>query len=330
MKKLVIFVLNLILLGGLVGCVGEKNEIVFADAGWDSIQFHNAVAGYIAVSAFGYDSYREIRGTTPVTHQGIIQGEIDVHMEEWTDNIPSYAEDLNDNLLVDLGVNFDDNFQGLYVPRYVIEGDEERGIKAMAPDLKTVEDLKKYSHIFIDDENPKKGRIYGAIPGWEIDEILYRKYKYLKLDESYVYFRPGSDAALTAVLSDAYLNKKPIVGYYWQPTWLLGMYDFVLLEDRPFTTVEDFQAGKTEMPSMNINIAVSNSFYQKDSEFCEFLRNYYSTSKLISEALAYTQSNNVEYLATAKWFLKEYDYLLDEWLTQDKAELVRNSLEEIQ
>lgn len=328
MKKTIIIILNFILLGGLVGCIEPKNEIIFADAGWDSIQFHNAVAGLIAVEAFGYDGYRELRGTTPVTHEGIIQGDIDVHMEEWTDNIPTYKQDVDDYLLVELGVNFDDNYQGLYVPRYVIEGDQVRGIKPMAPDLKTVEDLKKYPHVFVDDEKPHKGRIYGAIPGWEVDEILYRKYKYLGLDEDYIYFRPGSDAALSAVLSDAYLTKKPIVGYFWQPTWLLGMYDFVLLEDYPFTTIEDFQAGKTEMPSMEIKIAVSNNFYQKDPTFCEFLNKYNSNSTLISEALAYTQLNKVEYSATAKWFLNKYDYLLDEWLTPNQAQLVRKALGE--
>ncbi|WP_407058498.1 glycine betaine ABC transporter substrate-binding protein [Paracerasibacillus soli] len=49
-----------------------------------------------------------------------------------------------------VSTNFADNDQGLYVPAYVIEGDEERGIEPLAPDLETVEDLKKYPHIFKD------------------------------------------------------------------------------------------------------------------------------------------------------------------------------------
>lgn len=310
----------------LSGCSKDKNIIVFADAGWDSVQFHNAVAGFIAVEAFGYSDYKEVRGSTPITHEGLLQGEIDVHMEEWSDNIPSYQKDVEAGLLVDLGINFDDNYQGLYVPRYVIEGDPERGLEALAPDLKTVEDLKKYHHLFQEDKGSGKGRIYGAIPGWEVDQILHKKYLAYGLDEYYEYFRPGSDAALSAVLADAYLDGVPIVGYYWEPTWLLGKYDFVLLEDNPYTNLEDFQAGLTEMPAMEIRIAVSNDFYERNPDFCEFLSNYQTTSEMISEALAYAQENDVDFTATAKWFLNKYDHLLDEWLDADRAEMVRKGL----
>ena len=34
-----------------------------------------------------------------------------------------------------------------------------------------------YSKLFVDEENPSKGRIYGAIPGWAVDEVMFKKYK---------------------------------------------------------------------------------------------------------------------------------------------------------
>jgi glycine betaine/proline transport system substrate-binding protein len=321
-KVLICLMLGFVMI--LSACSSDDKTITFADAGWDSIQFHNAVAGFIAVEAFGYEGYKEVRGSTPITHEGLLQGQIDVHMEEWSDNIPSYQKDVDAGLLIDLGINFDDNYQGLYVPRYVIEGDSERGIQALAPELKTVEDLKKYASIFKDGSGLP--RIYGAIPGWEVDQILHRKYLAYNLNEYFEYFRPGSDAALSAVLSDAYLDGKPIVGYYWEPTWMLGKYDFVLLEDNPYTTKDDFQAGLTEMPPMDIRIAVSLDFHEKDPEFCEFLSKYQTSSAMISEALAYSQDNNVDFKETAKWFLNKYDNLLDQWLDSKRAEKVREAL----
>ena len=45
----------------------------------------------------------------------------------------------------------------------------------MAPGLKTVQDLKKYADVFPDDEKPGMGRIYRAIPGWEINEIMQKR-----------------------------------------------------------------------------------------------------------------------------------------------------------
>lgn len=330
MKKITVYLIAcLLLMSFFTGCsTAQKSELVFADAGWDSVKFHNAVAGFIATEGFGYESWREISGTTPIVHEGLLKGEIDVHMEEWTDNIATYQKDLSEGKLVELGVNFDDNMQGLYVPRYVIEGDPERGIEPVAPDLKTVQDLKKYKDVFPDDEQKDKGRIYGAIPGWEIDKIMYNKYVYNGLDEDYVYFRPGSDAALSAALTSAYEKGEPIVGYYWEPTWMLGKYDFVLLEDHPYDpdNPDAYQEGKTVCPSVRVTVAVSNKFYEKDPDFCDFLSKYETSSTLTSEALAHMQETGDDHIDTAKWFLKKYDELLDQWLDFEKAQRVRNAL----
>ena len=182
MKK-IISILMISAMFILSGCSGESNsskdtEIIFADAGWDSIKLHNAIAGTIAEQAFGY-SWKETPGSSTVLHEGLLMGEVDVHMENWTDNLSSYQDDVDAGKFNELGINFDDNHQGFYVPRYVIEGDASRCIEASAPDLKYVWDLKKYSEVFKDEENPDKGRVYGAIPGWEVDKIMC-KFSYFK------------------------------------------------------------------------------------------------------------------------------------------------------
>lgn len=84
------------------------------------------------------------------------------------------------------------------MPTFVIKGDPARGIEPMAPDLKTVKDLPKYWELFKDPEEPSKGRIYGAIPGWAVDETLYTKYQNYGLDKTFTYFSPGSETALAA------------------------------------------------------------------------------------------------------------------------------------
>lgn len=333
-SKIVIVVLASILLMSIVlsGCSdgqqSGKRKIVFANAQWESNMFHNAVAGRIAEEVFGY-TWEEVPGSTALMHEGLINGEIDVHMEEWTDNIPQYQPDVDAGNLQELSVNFGDNYQGLYVPRYVIEGDAERGIEALAPDLKSVKDLKNYADIFPDDEEVGMGRIYGAIPGWEVDTILQRKYEYLGLNENYVYFSPGSDAALQAAIISAYDKGEAVVAYYWEPTWLLGLYDLVLLEDEPYVDDESFKAGKTELPAMNVTVAVSNNFYENEDnkEMVEFLSRYETSSELTSEALGYMQENDADYFETAEWFLKEHSELLDKWLNQEDAATMRKALE---
>lgn len=299
-------------------------KLVFADAGWDSIKFHNAVAGLIAKEIYGY-SWSEVPGSSTILHEGLIKEEIDVHMEVWTDNLATYNEDLAAGKFKDLGVNFDDNHQGFYVPRYVIEGDTERGIEAIAPDLKYVWDLKKYPDLFPDAETKGMGRIYGGIPGWEVDTILHNKYLHYGLDENFIYFRPGSDAALSSAITSAYEKGEPIIAYYWEPTWLIGKYDMVLLEDKPYDAAT-YKEGKTQLPSVNVTIGVSNNFYEKDPGMVEFLSKYKTSSSLTSEALAYMQDTGANYTETAEWFLKKYDNFLDEWLNEEEAEIIRSYL----
>ena len=331
MKKFLgLILIGVLLVGSLTACSSDNSasggNIVFADAGWDSVKFNNAVAGLIAEELYGY-TWEEVPGSSPVTHEGVLNGEIDIHMEEWTMNIPTYYEDVEAGRLQELSVNFDDNYQGFYIPRYVVEGDSERNIEPMAPDLKTVEDLKKYSDLFPDDENEGMGRIYGAIPGWDADDLMYAKYEHYNLDENYTYFRPGSDPALSTALSDAYERGEGVVGYYWEPTWLMGKYDFIALEE-PEADDDKYKDGSTAIPATDTTVVMSNKFYEDEAnkELVDFLSNYKTSSQLISDALGHIQDTGDNYEETAKWFLQENDNLLDEWLNKEDAQTMRDSL----
>ncbi len=313
----------------LAGC-GEKAAkqkditIVFGEAGWDSIKFHDAVAMYIIQNAFGYKT-EEVSGATAITYSALLKGDVDVYMEIWTDNLASYKDDVSSGKIKEVGVNFDDNAQGLYVPRFVIEGDAERGIAPMAPDLEYVADLARYSHVFKDDETPGKGRMYGAIPGWEVDNIVFAKYQHYGLESNFVYFRAGSDAALAAAFAAAYGKGQAIVGYYWEPTWLTGKYDLVLLKDEPYDA-SVYRSGECEFPAVPVTICVSAQMEEKAPEVVRFLERYRTSSAMTSAALAYIEENNAFYMDAAKWFLKEYEEVWTAWLDDKEVKAVKATL----
>lgn len=298
-----------------VSAADEKKEIVFADVGWDSIELNNAIAGLIAEEIFGY-TWSEVPGSTPITHEALINSEIDVNMEEWTNNITTYQEDLNAGKFTELGINFDDNYQGLYIPAYVAE---------KYPDLKNVKDLAKYPELFADPEDPHKGVIYGGIPGWEATEIMQKKINAYGLDEYYNYVVPGSTPALDSVITSAWDKKEPFVAYYWEPTWLMGKYDLVLLEDSPYDAAT-YKDGIGACPAVTVTIAVSNEFAQSNPEFCDFLSKYHTGSQLISEGLAYMQDNKADHSEAARWLLAQHPELAEEWLTPDQEKTLAASL----
>ena len=335
MKKKVLVLASVAILAmvtALTGCGSsakteapkKATKVILADAGWDSLKFHNAVVSFIAKNGYGLDS-EIMNGSTPIVHTALVRGDVDVLTEGWTDNIAKYEPDLKAKRFVELGVNFDDNKQGFYVPRYVIEGDAKRGIKAVAPDLKTVEDLKKYSDVFVDEEEPSKGRIYGAIPGWGIDEILFAKYKHYGLDKNFNYFRPGSSATLSASFMKAYQEGKPIVGYAWEPTWLSGKLDIVLLKDAPYNK-EGFKKGATEIPAVRVTVVASNKFAKSNPDFCEFLAKYHTSSDLTAKELAYIMDTKASYDVAAIHFIKNHEELIKGWMPADKFANVKKAL----
>lgn len=323
-----LFVLISVILGS-VGCAGteqkatdDKPTLVLGDAGWDSMRFHNDVARIIIEKGYGYKTDIKM-GSTPITFTGLRQGDIDIYMEAWSDNISEYPEALEKGDILELSLNFGDNRQGLYVPRYVIEGDSEKGIEALAPDLKSIYDLPKYWKLFKDPEDETKGRIYGAIPGWLVSEQLAEKVKNYGLNENYNLFRPGSDTALSSSIVKAIEEGKPWLGYYWEPTWVIGKYDMVLLEEPSFD-INKWKEGdyKCAFPSCQVTVCVNKDMLEKAPDVVEFLKKYETSSELTSEALAYMQDNNASTEDTAKWFLKNNKDMWNEWVPEDVVKSV--------
>ncbi|NLD04478.1 MAG: ABC transporter substrate-binding protein [Synergistaceae bacterium] len=299
-----------------------KTEIVVTDNGWDSQKLHNEIARIVVENA--YDGYvlKTSTASSTMNWQAIIAGDVDVDIESWTDNVATYLKDVANGDIVNVGILAPDSKQGLYVPRYVIEGDAKRGIKPLAPDLKTVKDLAKYHSVFPDDEDKGKGRIYGSIPGWMADEVLHNKYELYGLDKNYNYARLGSEATLFASLVSAYNLGEPWVGYCYEPTWVSGKLDIVLLEDEPYSK-ELFKKGACAFPSQQLKIVSSRYFAKKAPDLLEFFKKYQTGSELISEALAYLDEKKVSHTEAAKWLLKTHKNLLDEWLPKERAERVR-------
>lgn len=303
-----------------------EKKLVLADGSWDSIRVHNAIATTILEQGYGFD-VEVIPGSTANLEQAHMDGDVNIHMEQWPDNYPTYQPAVDEGKIIEVGVNFDDNAQGFYVPRYVVEGDEERGIEALAPDLKTVEDLKKYPDLFPDQEDPGKGAIVNAPPSWNCAEIMEEKWKYYGLDEMYNLVNSGSDSGLSASLSGAYEKGEPWVGYYWEPTWISGKYDIVLLEEEPFSEEAWEDSFRCAFKSVTCTITMDKASYEKFPEVAEFLSKYKTSSAIISEFLVYMQENDAEIQETADWFLKEKQDIWKPWVTEDVFDAVTESLE---
>ncbi|RYG73178.1 ABC transporter substrate-binding protein [Lentibacillus lipolyticus] len=327
MKQKPLLFIGILLLTAMTilgGCSGEasgdeKEPIIFADESWASLRFHNEIAGTIIEKGYGYETEQR-KGSAAAILTGLREGDIDVHMELWKqNNKEAYTEGIESGDYVKLSVNFDDNYQGLYVPTYVVEGDPERGIEPMAPDLKYIPDLADYKDLFQDPEDKEKGRIIGAIPGWEVSELTFETLKVYGLDEQYNYFRPGSEAAINASLADAYKNGEPWVGYNYEPNWIMGKYDMTPLLEKKDTPL-------SALATQDVEIVSHKSLPERAPKVAEFLKNYQTSSKIANEALNYMQNEDASAHEAAMKFLKEKEALWTEWVPEDVAEKVKKAI----
>ncbi len=307
--------------------------IVFAGLDWDSNAFHNSVAQFIAEKGYGCET-DVIPGSTIPLLNGMARGDIDVTMEIWPDNVTeALAEGQARKQFVDLGVNFPDATQAWFVPKYLVEGDN-----APAKGLKSVADLPKYKDVFADPEEPGKGRFYNCIAGWGCEVINSKKLNAYKLTDSYVNFRPGTGAALAAAIESNLRRKKPILFYYWGPTWVMGKVvdDLVQLEEPAYNKeIWDELSDETDpskvtravaYPLSATHVYVNTEFHEKAPKLVDFLTAYETTSNDVSKALAFMQDTGGTTDDAAVEFLKTNEELWTNWVPADVAERVKAAL----
>ncbi|AEV34626.1 Glycine betaine-binding protein [Pseudovibrio sp. FO-BEG1] len=307
--------------------------IVFAGLDWDSNAFHNSVAQFIAEKGYGCQT-DVIPGSTIPLLNGMARGDIDVTMEIWPDNVTeALAEGQAKKQFVDLGVNFPDATQAWFVPKYLVEGDD-----APAKGLKSVADLPKFKDVFSDPEEPEKGRFYNCIAGWGCEVINSKKLNAYKLNDTFVNFRPGTGAALAAAIESNIRRKKPILFYYWGPTWVMGKVadDLIQLEEPAYNKeVWDELSAETDpskvtkavaYPLSATHVFVNTEFHTKAPKLVEFLTAYETTSNDVSKALAYMQDTGGTTDDAAVEFLKNNEEIWTGWVPADVAERVKSAL----
>jgi len=307
----------------------DKNETInFAASTWDSSKVNTEIVSFIITNGIGYKT-QITSAASNIELVGIGKGDLDVRIENWTKTYgEEYYEPVEEGKVLEINEIMKKNRQGIYVPTFMIEGDAERGIEPMAPDLKSIFDLPDYWELFKDPENPEKGRIVGAPTTWSTGETLVPKIKAYGLDEYFTYFTPGSGPTLATAIASAVEKGEPVVAYYWEPTWLLGKYDMTRLEEPEFDESKyTEEAGYAcQYPADRITVTINKSMTEKAPEVVDLLKNFEMTAAKMNEILAYMQDNDAEAKDAAIWYLKNNKDVWTKWVGDDVAEKVNSEL----
>lgn len=333
MRALMVLTALMIAVSIFGGCASEpekKMDITMADNQFDSIWFGNATVEYILEKGYGYN-VETIETTTPIAQIALAEGDMDIWMEMWQQNWQdNYDEIIAAGKIENVGANFEGGPQFWVIPQWVHE----------EYDINTVADMKDNWELFEDPEDPKKGAFYNCIIGWQCEAINNVKFETYGLDEYYNNIAPGSGGALAAALAGPQKKSKPVFGYYWAPTPLMGMFDWYVLEEPEYNSEvwEKMIAAKDDpslrpldevcaYESLPVDIGVNASLRDTNPDIVAMLEKLTLGLDAVNKATAYATENEIQdWSEVAVWYLKGYESTWKAWVTDDAYKKIKEAL----
>jgi glycine betaine/proline transport system substrate-binding protein len=217
-------------------CAGEEEKkptISIVQMDWTSSIVSSEIVDQIISEQLGYPTER-ILLTPSLTWPAMDKGDVDLTTEIWLPSRQSEIQPFLDRGTLELGTENYPGGSAWVFPRFVVEGDAGRGIEPIAPDLKSVLDLKDeseggkgYWKIFENPENPGLGELVGGSPGW-VDNVMDKS---LIMGYDLPLWRSNqSESIMMARMIAADKKGEPLLMYIWYPHWIFAAVDLAMLE----------------------------------------------------------------------------------------------------
>ena len=314
-------------------CGSEKPAIRLHAWESDSHFLNNAIFKFVVENGYGYPVETVVQNT-PVLKETLPKGEVDLNLEGWHHNIVEwYDEHLAKGNIVNLGMNFEGGPQFYIIPGWV----------SKEYNIKTILDMKDHWELFKDPEDPSKGAFYSGILGWEVTHINRVKLKAYGLDGFYNEIVPGSPPALEGVLEDAQKRGRPVFGYYWAPTALMGTYDWYILEepdysedcwDKVTAAVGDDSISPVPdacaFPNVPIDKIAHASLQQKAPDVVTMLNKMSVGLEPLNLTMAWAKENSiVDWEEAAVYYLRNYEDRWRSWVHSEAHQNIKEALEDM-
>ncbi len=239
--------------GGSSGQAASCGKLNMAINPWVGYEASAHVVGYVAKSKLGCDvEYKNVK--EEVAWQGMGNSEVDVVIENWghPDLVQKYITE--QKTAQDAGPNGNVGVIGWYVPPWMA---------AQYPDITDWNNLNKYAELFKTTESGGQGQLLDGDPSFVTnDEALVKN---LNLNFKVVY--AGSEAALIQAFRQAEANKKPLLGYFYEPQWFMSEVPLVKVNLPPYTEGCDADPAKIacDYPEYELNKIVATKFVEAGS-----------------------------------------------------------------
>lgn len=257
---------------------------------WVGYEANAAVVAYLLETELGATvNKKDLK--EDVSWQGFETGEVDVIIENWghPDLEKKYIEE--DKVAINAGETGNVGIIAWYVPGWMVEEH---------PDITDYQNLNKYADLFKTSESGDLGQFLGSDPSYvQYDEALIKN---LGLNFKVIF--SGGEAATITAFQQAVQDKKPLIGYFWDPQWLHSQIKLERVKLPPYTEGCDADLEKVacDYPEYKLNKIVSKKFADTGGKAYELVKNFSWTNEdqnLVSDYI--TNQDMTAEEAAKKW-----------------------------
>jgi glycine betaine/proline transport system substrate-binding protein len=330
MKAKLRFLGSLLLCAGAGGASAQScGDVTIASMNWQSAETLANIDKLILSKGYGCNAQVITGDTVPTLTAMAEKGRPDIAPEASVSQAPGVVtRAIADKRLIEtVNVLPDGYVNGWWIPKYFADAH---------PEIKSIADVLKNPKLFPAPEDASKGAVYSGPQGWGGTVITAQLFKaYDGSKAGFTLVPTGSGAALDASLIKAYERKQGWVGFYWEPTALLGKYKMVRLssgahdegEWKRCTTVADCPDPKTnDWPTEQAKTLVTAKFAQRSGPVMDYLKARQISNADMNKAMSWAMDHQASGEDAARQFLKANPEVWSKWVSPEAAKKIKDSL----
>ncbi|MDO8485857.1 MAG: ABC transporter substrate-binding protein [Candidatus Limnocylindrales bacterium] len=269
---------------------------------WVGYEADAAVVAYLLENELGYTvEKKDLK--EDVSWQGFETGEVDLILENWghPDLEKKYIDE--DKVAVNAGPTGNIGIIGWYVPGWMVEE---------YPDITDYNNLNKYADLFKTSESGDLGQFLGADPSYvQYDEALVKN---LGLNFKVIF--SGGEAASITAFQQAEKDRKPLIGYFYDPQWLHSQIKLVRVNLPAYAAGCDADLEKVacDYPEYELNKIVSSTFADSGGAAVELVRNFSWTNEDQNLVSDYITNQNMSAEEAGKKWVEENEAKWKAWM----------------
>jgi glycine betaine/proline transport system substrate-binding protein len=305
----------------LSGCGGRAPELVpppgvtpracgtvtFAANPWAGYEANLAVVSYLARTQLKCEVIVR-REPEQESWKNLAAGRVDVILENWGhDDLKKVYIDER-KIAVEAGLTGNKGTIGWYVPPWLAEEH---------PDIVDYRNLNTYAELLRSKRSGEKGQLLAGDPAYVTnDAALVRN---LRLNYAVVY--AGSEKALIKAFRDAERDRKPLLGYFYAPQWLLSDVPLVKVNLPPWTPGcdADREAVACDYQPYDLDKIAGRRFMYSGSPAAELVKNFQWTNADQNQVARDIADRNLSPDAAAKRWLDANPEKWRAWLPSSRS-----------